>query len=207
MGVADDVISKEEFLTWVPASDAVHDLRKTMFDAAALEIVRRAAAEFLVARIERGRVAKGALPVSLSPYQRIGDTTWKKLLHIGNINASNLWLTNSLDITLTIGGGEKTLNLFGIRFDPVGLDEITPKRTSGADLPTPPDETRWPAVSAAAVAAWYDAYKLAYKDNERTLEHAWACARGAFPKRTVTREVIRKLMPAGKPGPKGVRGV
>jgi len=137
--MADDVISKEEFSNWVPASEAVRELRKTLFDAAAGEIVRRAAADFLVARIERGRVTKGGLQISLSPYQRIGDNTWKKLLQLGNVGKNGLWLTNSLDVILTTTDGEKTFQFFGIRFDPVGLDEIIPKRVVAPKPPTTED--------------------------------------------------------------------
>lgn len=85
-------------------------------------------------------------------------------------------------------------------FDPVEIAKLT----AAAAAAEPPIQFRRrpPPVGRAALTAWYEAYRLAYAEEERTADHAWSRAKGAFPDRAVTRAEIRELLPPSKPGPK-----
>ena len=56
--------------------------------------------------------------------------------------------------------------------------------------------------TAAAMEAWYAAYRLAYQGADDTMEKALASAKGMFPGKSVSREQVRKLAGGRKPGRK-----
>ena len=128
----------------------------------------------------------------------------------GGATGTPLWSTFSAE--MSINRGNTRLKYYGIRIDPDGLAKKLP---IPAQPPSPPPNAQGPAstdlpgttahiaLSQKALEVWYEAYKLAYPNSERRLDHAWERVKAAFPERSVTRARVRELMAGGKPGPKG----
>jgi len=80
---------------------------------------------------------------------------------------------------------------FDVRFDPESVRKIVGSVKADAPAGAPLQAEPGPAVSDAALEAWYETYKANYPDN--SLDHAWASARGMFHDKTVTRIRVSKL--------------
>ena len=195
-----------DFEAWVPAQQALTRYRPVANGHAATDLVKRLSEGLIVARAENF-IVKFGQPKRYGPETQVPPYLWLAIAGQSQVDELSLWSTGAAEADIFPDGTEHNPvphKLFGVRFDPAEIARLT--GTGQAELPLPlPARRRPPPVSGDALKAWYEAYILAYAEEERTADHAWACARGAFPNRTVTRSEIRELLPPSKPGPKAGR--
>lgn len=208
-----------DFEAWLPISHAVEMAGGHLGTAIYQEIVSRLRNGLIQARAENAVVEFGARKTDLKPYAPVGTKVWDELAETRHLSALRLWRTNTVSVSLREGtymhSPDTHYTYYGVRLDPAGVAKMLPQAAKApaiAAVPLPiqtaeeaqkePAASKGPPLSAKALAAWYEAYKLAYTDAERTLDHAWGHARSAFPEKSVTRAAVRALMPGGKPGPR-----
>jgi hypothetical protein len=86
--------------------------------------------------------------------------------------------------------------------DPKQIADLLPMTPNAASPSEDADVDKLPPVSAAALQAWFEAYRKAYPGDAQTNAHALASAKGMFPDKTVSRDAVRALFGAKKTGPK-----
>jgi len=204
-------ISEDEYWRWFTPAAALTAVDKKTgdFTASMAAILNRAGAGYIRAVAENIDRQEGRKTTKLAPFSRIDPAVFKAWHDNYGHGSLSLWTTGDCNISfgaLTMSSPRIDLDYFGIRFDPIGVNKLVgitevPAR-SGTEAETKESEGKTGNLAPAALKAWYEAYKLAYGENERTLDHAWDRAKRAFPDKTVTRASVRTLMPGGKPGPK-----
>jgi hypothetical protein len=195
--------SAADFDKWVPAQQALTQYLPLASDHAAADLVNRLAEGLMVARAENFIVVFGQ-PKLYGPERPVPAYLWKAIADRTELDDLSLWSTGAAEANIFPDGtlaNPVPHKLFGVRFDPAEIARLT--ATLPFLSPAQP-KRRPPPVTGAALKAWYEAYTLAYGE-ERTADHAWACAKGAFPGRAVPRAEVRDLLLPGKPGPKGGR--
>lgn len=217
-----DQITAEEYATWIPASEALNRVAKVMqheWGLAAAAIVRRLNAGLVRAHIKTGNVERAGKTQKLKDFVAVPSSVVTGWTKASGISTLQFWVSGDAEVHQRISSGHgydatQILHLFGIRFDPAGIAEMIPSAgparaaTAMADkLPVkslgPPDaaplppareqESKGPPVSSKALAAWYEAYKLAFTGMADTEAAALESARGCFPGKTVSRDAVRKL--------------
>lgn len=189
-----------KFKAWIPAQQALRRYRPVANGHAASDLVKRLAEGLIAARAENF-IVKFGQPKRYGPETVVPSYLWRAIADRPELDALSLWSTGAAEADIFpdgTGANPVPHKLFGVRFDPAAIARLTVT----APTAEPIGKRRPPSVSGAALKVWYEAYTLAYADEERTADHAWTCARGAFPDRVVTRAEIRELLPPSKPGPK-----
>jgi hypothetical protein len=197
------VFDPAEFRAWIPAQQALTRYRPLANGHAASDLVKRLAEGLIAARAE-SFIVKFGQPKRYGPETLVPPYLWRAIADQSELEELSLWSTGAAEADIFPDGTRSDPvphKLFGVRFDPAEIARLT----GGTVLADPPLRRRPPPVPAAALKAWYEAYILAYAEGERTADHAWLCAKGAFPDRAVTRAEVRELLPPSKPGPKAGR--
>ena len=131
---------------------------------------------------------------------------------------SDLWSTGQISIEIPIAsrafsGDTQELKLFGVRFDPAGINQIIQDAGGAVPKPTVPapvapsedadDSAQKKRVSEADLKAWHELYSRLYPGNGYSIEHAVESAKGMFPDKSVARDRVRELVGGDrKPGRK-----
>jgi hypothetical protein len=192
-----------DFPAWIPAQQALARYRSVAGGHAAPDLLKRLAEGVIAARAENF-IAVFGQPKRYGPERLVPAYLWKAISDQAELDSLSLWSTGTIEVDIFPDGTDTAPvphKLFGVRFDPAEIARLIPAPSPGQE----PPKRRPPPVAGAALKAWYQAYILAYRAEERTADHAWACARGAFPGRAVSRADVRELLPPTKPGPKGRR--
>jgi hypothetical protein len=85
---------------------------------------------------------------------------------------------------------------FGVRFNPEDIDHEFPRPAE--DPAVKADEIAKPRIGDEPLAGWAELFKRCYPSADQEL--ALASARGMFPDKHVSRDRVRALIPARKPG-------
>jgi hypothetical protein len=232
-------ITADEWESWITPKVAlklVSDAMHHDWSIAASAIIRRLNAGLVLAHVKTGEFEQAGRVKKLKDYVAVPVSvaqTWGRMDRVADLP---FWTSGDADVhhRVTTGYGHDAVvswRLFGIRFDPAGINDLAPGSFAPVASPAPPPSTSPLPVSSellagipkapetstpppapqphtgkplapAALQAWHEAYKLAYQPHERNLDHAWTHAKWAFPEKSVTRESIRKLMGGGKRGPR-----
>jgi hypothetical protein len=153
----------------------------------------RAVAETTVWQDDNSRASKLSLEASDWAFVSESDVVWK---------------TGDLTTTYFHDRGRRTVRHFNIRLHPFDIQQILPSEAGAAPVESPVSGSiRGPSVSEAHLAEWYALYRKAYTGHLDTEANALRSAQGMFPGKSVSREAVRKLRGAQKPGPKGPRNL
>jgi hypothetical protein len=216
MAEGEAAITAKEYETWLTPSAAVTVLKHLHYSAARDTIIERAKFGYIKSAARRYNFGNKAGELLVLP-----ATLWQDAE--GSIHGSWFWSTG--DITVEVpqrSGSYQTtrLALFGVRFDPAGIQELCPEisRSVGpqiapqaarpdAEPATPaieesPELIRGPPVSDALLRDWYELYRRAYPDTADTEPLAIESAKGMFPRKYVARRRVRELRGQRKPGRK-----
>ncbi|MBN9590369.1 MAG: hypothetical protein J0G99_15350 [Alphaproteobacteria bacterium] len=202
-------LTAEEFERWLTPLEAAAALAPVGPKVAAAQLLEAARAEMVRTAAEMIYCEPKNSP-SFAAEQRAEVPSYFWAHVAGN---SNFWDTGI--VRMWFGNTPyfrvpTAFRCLNVRFNPEDVAKLKPRtpRQVLADekaVPAPIQRdsgVKAPPLPKAALDAWYVAYKLAYSDRERTLDHAWDHAKAAFPEKTVTRDAVRKLMAGGKPGPR-----
>jgi len=208
-------ITEEEYRRWYTPKQALEIVGKAMagdWNAAYPAILQRLAGGKILAHaedIDWKQVSKtGALPKYSAVGKDILDQ-WNKSNHQSYLP---FWSSGNATVELRTGhslsDAPLTINLYGIRFDPDGINKLagiaTPLAASSAALAvtSPEPEQKGPRVSDPLLKEWFALYSKAYPDAEDTEDRAVESARGMFQGKSVSRDRVRALRGARKRGPK-----
>lgn len=217
-----DSISEEEYSRWYTPKRAVEFVAThTDWNTAHRAILKRAESGKIRVHAEDIRWERASRTGIYRKFSPVPDAILKAWAEQDHHSYLLFWSNGDGEIDLKSNPHALTISwkLFGIRFDPTGLAQL-----AGIDAPTPLVTTKLeepqklpvvdvglemeeppqkgPPPSPKALAAWYEAYKLAYPNTADTEAKALESARGCFPDKTVSRESVRALRGAQKRGPK-----
>ena len=85
---------------------------------------------------------------------------------------------------------------FGVRFNPEDIDREFPP--TAEELTAKAEETAKPRIGDDPLAAWAELFKRLYPGADQ--DFALSSARGMFPDKHVSRDRVRALIPARRPG-------
>lgn len=202
----------EEFEAWYRPPDAVAAFGVDE-DAAIREILARSRAGLLLAASGTASFTSARGSGGPNHYFRlIVKTRWWKMAAVDH-SWDDFWQTGRMSLKFSDSYGRDssgTLDLFDIRFDPATLRAAAPRPR--APTPPPPEKTVdtispgkrevRPPVSEADLRKWFEFWRTTYPADMQTNDTALAHAQASFPKHGVTRERIRGIRDAKKPGPK-----
>jgi|GEM_PF-3237778 len=221
--MADGQFTEDQFQNWMPASEAYRLVGAELGPQAAREILKRLAHGLLIGRAEEAFQMTGGKKTQFDRLAIIKDFIWEELAGEDYLHNLPIWSANSAEVEFPYKYPSRPLSvvfhLFGVRFDPAGIEKMLPKRV--IQIPPEPPKTDWgktawpvpaasapepeqkgPPPSAKALAAWFDAYKAAYTGADDTEAKALESAKGCFPGKSVTREAVRALRGEQKRGRK-----
>jgi hypothetical protein len=184
-------ITAAEFETWLPPRAALVAL-KHLHGATISTIYERLRFGHIKAIARRSNY-KG----KTREYFDIPHPVWNQAKGIA---ASNLWVSGDITIYLA----DSPLALFGVRFDPAGIQELSPRPEPKLEVaPEAPasvtaqasesDAPQGPPVPQALLEGWHELYVRAYQGAADTEDIAVQSARGMFPGRFVARQRVRNL--------------
>ena len=197
MSSDEDSISAEEFSAWVQPKlvlAAVQQQSKIaasmIFEALTAGILESAAGHF-------SSVIPGK-PTSQESLLRLPSSIWSHRIQddLFGTGIAQFSMPQSPGPSITMRGFDNRINPEGISRAFPGVEFVavhTEQPISKEALIEDPKQ-KGPAVSPAALSAWYEAYKLAYQGPEDTLAKAYASAEGMFPGKFASRQRIRELM-------------
>lgn len=220
-GGDDQGISADEFQRWLLLSTVLEKATPRMSHNAHREIVNRLCNGLLRARAEDSFTTNAGTKRTLPDRSLVSQNVWAAVSQIQYLTLDSLWETNTI---IERVGGIK-FEHYGARLEPAGVAKMLPEAFPVIPPPAPPSpSTPWlsdklpvvnvnqqedapsqkgPPPSTKALAAWYEAYKLAYTGPADTEAKALESAKGCFPDKTVSREAVRKLRGEQKRGRKG----
>jgi hypothetical protein len=194
-------VEPADFENWVTPKQALKSL------CAALKVTRYIGADMLLKRLTSGlliaaaRHARHGYTLNRDTFLVIIPSNFE---HIGEHDT--MWDTGDTEYRIREFGAYETIARFDIRFDPAGLLEAMPGGSATPSATHGDDDTQGPPVSEADLRRWAEAYQAIYKDRpEATQDHALQSARGFFVGKSVSRQAVRDVIPAGKRGPRGPR--
>jgi hypothetical protein len=204
-------ITADEFAIWMTPRDALDLLRELGDTTLKFAILKRLQHNVIRSAAKEARWAGKAAKLFL-----LDGGEWEHV-DTDQIRISPLWRIG--DITITIphttpayGLQNFDVEFFDVRFDPVGVQDLLPKRPSPPPTPAVPalqqdkpddaEQSPLPRVSDHLLRKWHDLYKEAYPGSQDIEERAIASATGMFPGKSVSRQRVRDLRGAQKRGRK-----
>jgi hypothetical protein len=220
--MADDEIAGDTFAGWITPGEALDRLTEFFKN-------RDTAAEAIVERLRGGTIKSGAKSAAWEGRTSSRQTTWIIKIEPSywldlSVPVARAPIWQSSDVRLFVAKRFAKANVdilavryFGVRFDPSDIEKWI------LDLPVPKPLRKWrPAPKPAPpiliptaeqptapkkkplpenlLKPWYELYQRAYSGPEDTEQKAVDSANGMFPGKYVTRDQIRELRGARKPG-------
>lgn len=216
--MAEQGFTEEDFLTWIPAHEAYRIVGNVVGNPTAFEMLKRLSLGLLIARFEYAFHIIGNSKKALPQFQIVGEKIWENVAKADSPTQLTLWSANSINVDAegptSLHSPTVKIAMLGIRFDPIGIKRMDPKRI----LPEPPaapapavpvvilpivePEIKGTPVSKAALEVWFKAYQSAYSGADDTEARALESAKGCFPGKSVSRDAVRELRGTQKRGPK-----
>ena len=223
--MTDDALTAEELASWVTP-------RKTLNHVLQFIKKEHLATEAIVLCLRGGAIKSAAKSSALEIDDKVAPFSMIVRIPIGNwsefssLYYGSFWQTGDARLYLgnrnvrigDIAGKLIAATYFGVRFDPVGLNEwfaemsIDPladdvsKNTPLRAVKTPgaaaPIAINGPRVSDPLLRAWYELYQRAYPGADDTEPNAILSANGMFHGKSVSRDRIRVLRGQRKAGRK-----
>ncbi|HTW34322.1 MAG TPA: hypothetical protein VMD53_06880 [Rhizomicrobium sp.] len=219
------------FASWLKPDEARTHVKNNVRDDVQVENVF---VEYLKGGIIRSSASRATSIGELGQSSEDGSMEIPRAYWEG-LQSNDFWTTGVTFFDMrdphTFGPSSARTRCFGIRFDPVGVQELidnlpqremrkvastlesgspkAPKPSEPEAAPSTPavteiaePEPKGPPVSDAALKAWFSAYQTAYKETEQTEAHAVRSAKGMFADKSVARDRVRALLGTRKRGPK-----
>lgn len=200
--MADEETPAKKWKLWLPPKTALAQC-SSMGERTAIATIYQRLCSGLIKSIAR----KTEIGRKITEYFQIDSSIWARASE--GIYANSVWHNNGdMSVSIRRSGSiydTVDLHLFSIRFDPAGIDEIQPPASPPIDADRHEEnaQEKGPPVSTEHLNQWQQLYERAYGGTPQdTRANQLASARGMFPGKSISRERIRALFEARKPGRK-----